>query len=43
MLYKLKRQPGQARTFLERARAPAELQGATSLIGKIDAALAELP
>ena len=43
LLYKLKRQPGRARTFLEIARAPAELQGATSLVGKIDAALAELP
>ena len=43
LLYKLKRQPGRARTFLEIARVPAELQGATSLVGKIDAALAELP
>jgi class 3 adenylate cyclase len=42
LLYKLKRQPGRARTFLEMARVPAELQGATSLVGKIDAALAEL-
>jgi hypothetical protein len=43
LLYKLKRQPGRARTFLEIARVPAELQGAASLVGKIDAALAELP
>jgi len=43
LLYKLKRQPGRARTFLEMARGPAELQRATSLVGKIDAALAELP
>jgi tetratricopeptide (TPR) repeat protein len=43
LLYKLKRQPGRARTFLEMARGPAELQGANSLVGKIDAALAELP
>ncbi len=42
LLYKFKRQPGRARTFLEIARVPAELQGATSLVGKIDAALAEL-
>jgi class 3 adenylate cyclase len=42
LLYKLKRQPGRARTFLEMARVPAELQGAASLVGKIDAALAEL-
>jgi hypothetical protein len=43
LLYKLKRQPGRARTFLEIALVPAELQGAISLVGKIDAALAELP
>jgi hypothetical protein len=43
LLYKLKKQPDRARIFLETARAPAELQGATSLVGKIDAALAELP
>jgi len=42
LLYKLKRQPGRTRTFLEKPRVPAELQGA-SLVSKMDAALAELP
>lgn len=44
LLYKLKRQPGRARTFLEMARASPELQVlSASLVGKIDAALGELP
>ena len=42
LLFKHKKQPGRARDFLEKARSPAELQGATSLLSKIDAALAEL-
>src|SRR5262249_17974666 len=42
LLLKQKKQPRRARDFLEKARLPAELQGATSLLSKIDAALAEL-
>jgi hypothetical protein len=42
LLYKLKKQPALARQFLEKARGPAELQGAKFMVSKIDAALAEL-
>ena len=42
LLHKLKKEPDLARQFLEKARAPAEYHGATLLVAKIDAALAEL-
>jgi class 3 adenylate cyclase len=42
MLHKLKTRPALARQFLEKARAPAELQGATFMVEKIDGALASL-
>jgi hypothetical protein len=42
LLHKLKKEPDLARQFLEKARAPAEHHGATLLVAKIDAALAEL-
>jgi hypothetical protein len=42
LLHKFKKEPDLAREFLEKARAPAELQGAASLVAEIDAALAEL-
>jgi class 3 adenylate cyclase/tetratricopeptide (TPR) repeat protein len=42
LLHKHKKQPALARRYLEKARAPAEVQGATVMVGKIDAALAEL-
>jgi hypothetical protein len=42
LLHKLKKEPDLARQFLEKARAPAEHHGATVLVTKIDAALAEL-
>ncbi len=42
LLYKHKKRSNLARQFLERARGPAELQGATFMVSKIDAALAEL-
>ena len=42
LLYKIERQPILARRFLEKARRPAELQGARFILEKIDAALAEL-
>jgi class 3 adenylate cyclase len=42
LLHKLKKEPKLARHFLEKARAPAEYHGATLLVAKIDAALAEL-
>jgi hypothetical protein len=42
LLYKLKHRPGLARQFLEKARAPAMLQGSAFLIKRIEDALAEL-
>ncbi len=42
LLFKHKKQPRRARDFLEKARLPAEIQGATFLLSKIDTALAEL-
>ena len=42
LLHKLKKEPDLARQFLEKAREPAEHHGATLLVTKIDAALAEL-
>jgi class 3 adenylate cyclase/tetratricopeptide (TPR) repeat protein len=42
LLRKLQKKPDLARQFLEKARAPAEHHGATLLVAKIDAALAEL-
>ena len=42
LLRKLQKKPDLARQFLEKARAPAEAHGATLLVTKIDAALAEL-
>jgi len=42
LLHKITKQLGLARHYLEKARGPAELQGAVLLAGKIDAALAEL-
>jgi tetratricopeptide (TPR) repeat protein len=42
LLHKLKKEPDLARQFLEKARSPAEHNGATLLVAKIDAALAEL-
>jgi class 3 adenylate cyclase/tetratricopeptide (TPR) repeat protein len=41
ILYKLKNKPDVARQYLEKARAPAEHHGVTSLMVKIDAALNE--
>jgi hypothetical protein len=42
LLHKITKQRGLARQYLEKARGPAELQGAVLMVGKIDAALAEL-
>ena len=42
LLHKITKQRGLARQYLEKARGPAELQGAGLMVGKIDAALAEL-
>jgi hypothetical protein len=42
LLYKIKGQCSLARELLEKARGPAEQQGATVLVNKIDSALAEL-
>jgi tetratricopeptide (TPR) repeat protein len=42
LLRKLQKKPDLARQFLEKARAPAEVHGATLLVTKIDAALAEM-
>jgi GGDEF domain-containing protein len=42
LLYKVKKRPALARQFLEKARAPAELQGNAFMVNKIDAALASL-
>jgi hypothetical protein len=42
LLHKITKERGLARQYLERARGPAELQGADLMVGKIDAALAEL-
>lgn len=42
LLRKISKEPELARQFLEKARARAELQGATRVVTKIDAALAEL-
>ena len=42
LLHKFKQEPELARQFLEKARAPAQHHGATDLVTKIDAALAEL-
>jgi class 3 adenylate cyclase/tetratricopeptide (TPR) repeat protein len=42
LVHKLKKEPDLARQFLEKARGPAEHHGATLLVAKIDAALAEL-
>jgi hypothetical protein len=42
LLRKLQKKTDLARQFLEKARAPAERHGATLLVTKIDAALAEL-
>ena len=42
LLRKLQKKPDLARQFLEKARAPAEHHGATLMVAKIDAALAEL-
>ena len=41
-LHKLKKQSARARQFFQKARTPAELQGFTSMVRKIDAELAEL-
>jgi hypothetical protein len=43
LLHKITKHRGLARKYLEKARGPAELQGAVLMVGKIDAALAELP
>jgi hypothetical protein len=42
LLHKMAKHPGLARQYLEKARGPAELQGSVLMVGKIDAALAEL-
>jgi hypothetical protein len=42
LLHKITKRRGLARQYLEKARGPAELQGAVLMVGKIDAALAEL-
>jgi len=42
LLHKITKKRGLARQYLEKARGPAELQGAVLMVGKIDAALAEL-
>jgi hypothetical protein len=42
LLHKFKNEPELARQFLEKARPPAQHHGATELVTKIDAALAEL-
>jgi class 3 adenylate cyclase/tetratricopeptide (TPR) repeat protein len=42
LLYKLKGQPAVARQFLEKGRVPAEQQGATFVLNKIQAILADL-
>ena len=42
LLHKIAKRPDLARKYLEKARGPAELQGAATMIGKIEAALAEL-
>jgi tetratricopeptide (TPR) repeat protein len=42
LLHKINKEPQLARQFLEKARATAELQGATHLVAQIDAVLAEL-
>jgi class 3 adenylate cyclase len=42
LLHKITKQRGLARQYLEKARGPAERQGAVLMVGKIDAALAEL-
>lgn len=42
LLHKITRRRGLAREYLEKARGPAELQGSVLMVGKIDAALAEL-
>ena len=42
LLRKLQKKPDLARQFLEKARAPAKLHGATLFVTKIDAALAEM-
>jgi tetratricopeptide (TPR) repeat protein len=42
LLHKIAKQSGLARQYLEKARGSAEQQGAVLMVGKIDAALAEL-
>jgi hypothetical protein len=42
LLHKITKQRGLARQYLEKARGPAAFQGAVLMVGKIDAALAEL-
>lgn len=42
LLHKIAKRRGLARQYLEKARGPAELQGSVLMVGKIDAALAEL-
>jgi len=42
LLYKLKGQPDVARQFLEKGRLPAQQQGATFVLNKIQAILADL-
>jgi tetratricopeptide (TPR) repeat protein len=42
LLYKVEKKPALAREYLEKARGPAELQGAASMVSKIEAALAGL-
>jgi hypothetical protein len=42
LLHKMTRRDGLARRYLEKARGPAQLHGAVLMVGKIDAALAEL-
>jgi hypothetical protein len=42
LLHKINLRPRVAREFLEKARSPAELQGNSFMVGKIDAALASL-
>jgi hypothetical protein len=42
LLHMLKKEPDLARQYLEKARAPAEQNGASFFLSKIDAALSEL-
>jgi hypothetical protein len=42
LVHKIEKAPDRARQFLAKARGPAELQGATLMVAKIDSALAEL-